>query len=413
MRKIFAIVVIAAIAGAIGIGLNRFLSISIDTALIWAAICFATIMVLLNTFVLNRNIKQLKQHVRDAHQFEKTITNRLRQYEYGKQDPGNIEEAPSLAAETNIINAPSLLNNGLLTKLANSRNKSGKRGNIASVPPVFKENEHANGNIIAISSHLERQSGSKGYKLKPAKLAKALAEGGTELYLQPIVELPSRDVRYFEAFARLRVGDDILTAKQFLPAAKNSEQIAQIDLLSLELTIKVIRGLQREGNDFPVFWNIAPQTLGNEKAFGTILEQLRANKPLNKFLICEFPQAAYAKFNRTQNNNFARIRDLGFKLSLDNVHPEHLEAQRALTTLLKAAYLNISKFRQRNYCELPMTDVVNFANYIVPLADEKNITLIASEVETDSQSYGHDRRRHFPSPRRCPDASKSAEEGIG
>ena len=98
-------------------------------------------------------------------------------------------------------------------------------------------------------------------------------------------------MRYFEAFARLRVGDDILTAKQFLPAAKSSEQIAQIDLLSLELTIKVTRGLQREGNDFPVFWNIAPQTLGNEKAFGIILEQLRANKPLNKHLICEFPHS--------------------------------------------------------------------------------------------------------------------------
>ena len=390
MRKIFAIVVIAAIAGAIGIGLNWFSAITPQTSLVSAAICFVVLLVLFNTFTLHRYLNQMKQHVRDADQFEKKVNDRLRLFEFGRKDVEIEQEAPSLIAEmkkSTVSNPDKQIveASNLLTKLANSRKKSGKRGNIPSVPPVFKENEHANGNIIAISSHLERQSGSKGYKLKPAKLAKALAEGGTELYLQPIVELPSRDVRYFEAFARLRVGDDILTAKQFLPAAKSSEQIAQIDLLSLELTIKVIRGLQREGNDFPVFWNIAPQTLGNGKAFGAILEQLRANKPLNKFLICEFPQAAYAKFNRTQNNNLARIRDLGFKLSLDNVHPEHLEAQR-VDDIIESGIFDYLKIPAAQLLRIANDDVVNFANYIVPLADQKNITLIASEVETDSQS---------------------------
>ena len=71
MRKIFAIIVIAAIAGAIGIGLNWFSAITPQTSLVSAAICFVVLLVLFNTFTLHRYLNQMKQHVRDADQFEK------------------------------------------------------------------------------------------------------------------------------------------------------------------------------------------------------------------------------------------------------------------------------------------------------------------------------------------------------
>ena len=221
--------------------------------------------------------------------------------------------------------------------------------------------------------------------MKPAKLAKAMANGGTELYLQPIVELPSREIRYFEAFARLRVGDNILTAKQFLPAAKNNSQIAEIDFRSLELTIKIIRKLQREGNDFPIFWNIAAQTLANEDYFNDILEKLRANQPLNDCLICEISHAAYERFNHLQHTNLARIRDLGFEFSIDRLNPA-LGNGASVSHIVESGIFKFFKVPVLELMRISQDDVLNFASQIAPVLGDRNIVLIASEVENQSQT---------------------------
>lgn len=45
------------------------------------------------------------------------------------------------------------------------------------------------------------KSAENGFRPKPSQLKKALNDGGVELYLQPVLEIPAKSIRYFEALA--------------------------------------------------------------------------------------------------------------------------------------------------------------------------------------------------------------------
>jgi cyclic-di-GMP phosphodiesterase TipF (flagellum assembly factor) len=250
------------------------------------------------------------------------------------------------------------------------------------------ENIDESDNIIELNTRIKQKESpaiNNTFKIDPKQLAEALEEESAELYLQPILELPSRNSRYFEAFMRLRVGDEIIAAKQFIHAAEDSGQIARVDLLSLELTLKVVRGLQRRENYCPVFWNISPHSLGNKKVFREILEQLRANQPLNRYLICEIPHSIFSNLGRTQRDNLAMIRDLGFDLSLDNIMVDS-SGDMDIKKILSLGIFNIIKIPATELLRIGKDDITIYADTIVPLALNNNITLIASEVEDDAQS---------------------------
>ncbi|MCF6321083.1 MAG: EAL domain-containing protein [Rhizobiaceae bacterium] len=383
-RNIFVILCIAVITAAIGAGLYLYFSFSIIDAALIAAIGFCVLLVLHNNLNLQRHFQRTETHFRNVHQFEQAIAGRIKNLE-------NIQGPPPAA--TNSV-APKPLphegsdgedmaqNNptGLLNELSTARAER----NASIGAPGHSERD----NIIALDSRkeqIEQLAGAKPFKIKPSQLAKALEKGGTELYLQPILELPSRDIRYFEAFVRLRIGDNILSAKQFLPTAKDSGQIAKIDLLSLELTFKVVRGLQRQDNDFPVFWNVASQTLGNKKVFKDILEMLRANQPLNGQLVCEISYPAYNKLNTLQSENLAAIRDLGYELSLDRVSTM-ANAGQPIEDIIEEGMFGFIKLPAIELMRIVGGDIANFAERIVPLASANNVVLIASEVESDAQT---------------------------
>jgi cyclic-di-GMP phosphodiesterase TipF (flagellum assembly factor) len=58
----------------------------------------------------------------------------------------------------------------------------------------------------------------------------AVAAGRIDLYLQPVVTLPQRKVRYYEALSRMRLADgEVIGAADFLPAAKAAGLLPRID----------------------------------------------------------------------------------------------------------------------------------------------------------------------------------------
>jgi len=382
LRNIFIILCIIVISVAIGAGLYLYLSFSPRDSVILAAIGFCVLLVLHNNMTLQRHFLRVDNHFRNAHQFEKAIAGRIKKLENNQGPSRNLPQSDTHmpVEDAGISELPRENPSGLLNELSAARTER----SAAIVVPDHNERD----NIIALDSRKERMeqlTGARPLKIKPSQLAKVLENGGAELYLQPVLELPSRDIRYFEAFVRLRIGDNILSAKQFLPAAKDSGQIASIDLLSLELTFKVVRGLQRQDNDFPVFWNIASQTLGNKKVFKEILEILRANQPLNGQLVCEISYPAYNRLNTLQSDNLAKIRDLGYELSLDRVSTMP-NAGQPIERIIEEGMFGFIKLPAIELMRIVGGDIANFAEVIVPLSSANNVVLIASEVESDAQT---------------------------
>lgn len=347
-------------------------------------IAFAIMLVIHNSISLQRHFQRVEKHFRSAHQFERNISSRLQLLESEIPTTDQTKDGDEAIAVGAGVEPGEFGDNytpGLLSEISKNREA---RGKITSTP-AYEDND----NVIPLNTLIERtdklaNNNTKPFKIKPSQLAKVLEKGGTELFLQPILEIPSRNIRYFEAFVRIRIADNILTAKQFLPAAKNSGQIAQIDLLSLGLTFKVVRGLQRRDNEYSVFWNISPQILGNKSAFKELLEQLRANQPLNRQLICEIPHAAYVKLNTVQSDNLSRIRDLGYELSLDKVAAQYGD-KSSIEAIVKNGMFAFIKIPAVELMRIDKDDLSNFAASIVPLTNRHGTTLIASEVESDAQ----------------------------
>ncbi len=388
LKNFLVFIFFVIVSAGVAVGLRRYFSFGYLEAITAASIGFCVLVAIRNNVVLQRQLGQMDQYTLDLNQFEQGITQRFEQIEHdvsilhqGNKEHHSDKISPNPEGTNSLeqIEQAAVLLDGISRSQSDVDNGS---------PITQAENIDGSDNIIELNTRLKQKDNAAAisqFKIDPLQFAKALEEETTEVFLQPILELPSRNTRFFEAFMRLRVGDDIVTAKHFIHAAEGSGQIARVDLLSLEMTLKVVRGLQRHDSFCPVFWNISPHSLGNEKVFREILEQLRANQPLNRYLICEIPHSIFTNLEKIQRNNLALIRDLGFELSLDNI-VLGLPGDMSLKSILSLGIFNIIKVPAAELLRIGKDDITSFAEQIVSLALTNNITLIASEIEDDAQS---------------------------
>ena len=114
-----------------------------------------------------------------------------------------------------------------------------------------------------------------------ATVRDAIDAGRVDLYLQPIVTLPQRKVRYYEAFTRLRTADGaVLQPSEFLDAAEAGGLMPRIDQLLLFRSVQVVRRLQLKNREIGLFCNIAASTLNDPQLFPEILQFMDANRAL-------------------------------------------------------------------------------------------------------------------------------------
>jgi cyclic-di-GMP phosphodiesterase TipF (flagellum assembly factor) len=141
-----------------------------------------------------------------------------------------------------------------------------------------------------------------------------------DLYLQPIVSLPQRKVRFYEAVSRLRDDKDrVITASQFIEAAEASGMIGQIDYMVLFRCVQVLRRLQVRSKDVGLFCNISGITLANPDIFGQCIEFLEANRALASSLVLEFKHSTFRKLGPIESEHLGTLHRLGFQFSVDNI----------------------------------------------------------------------------------------------
>jgi cyclic-di-GMP phosphodiesterase TipF (flagellum assembly factor) len=149
---------------------------------------------------------------------------------------------------------------------------------------------------------------------------KAIDDSRIELYLQPVVTLPQRKVRFYEALTRMRMLDDsIIEAAKFLPAARSAGLLPKIDERLVQNCVAVVRRLAAKNREVGLFLNIAPETLTDRTSFVEIFGNLEANRALAPSLIFELPQHVYRSLTATELNSLALLAERGFRFSLDRI----------------------------------------------------------------------------------------------
>ncbi len=146
----------------------------------------------------------------------------------------------------------------------------------------------------------------------------ALRENRVDLHLQPIVNLPQRRVCFYEGFTRLRRADGkLIMPNEFLVAAERANLLGVIDNMLLFRCVQIVRRLSERDRRVGVFCNIAMASLEDEQFFPPFLEFMKENRDLAGSMIFELGVRVFNARSDVAARNMAKLRDLGFRFSLD------------------------------------------------------------------------------------------------
>jgi cyclic-di-GMP phosphodiesterase TipF (flagellum assembly factor) len=157
----------------------------------------------------------------------------------------------------------------------------------------------------------------------------SLEENRVDLYLQPIVSLPQRKLRYYEALSRLRdKHGQIIMPAQYMQVAGQAGLMSVVDNLLLFRCVQIVRRLTQKSRDIGIFCNISGDTLTDKEFFPQFLDYMRVNKDLAGQIIFEFSQEAVIKAGLEGERNLTTLANMGFALSMDHVETLALDFLR-------------------------------------------------------------------------------------
>jgi cyclic-di-GMP phosphodiesterase TipF (flagellum assembly factor) len=148
----------------------------------------------------------------------------------------------------------------------------------------------------------------------------ALRLDRVDVYLQPIVSLPQRKNRYYECYTRIRSEDGaVIGPGQYIGLAEREGLVSAIDNMLLFRCVQLIRRTQKRNYDTAFFCNISRESLADKSFIGDFVDFISENLDLAPKLFFEFGQANIESAPPVTSGNLARLADLGFRFSLDQV----------------------------------------------------------------------------------------------
>jgi cyclic-di-GMP phosphodiesterase TipF (flagellum assembly factor) len=211
-----------------------------------------------------------------------------------------------------------------------------------------------------------------------AAVKSAVEENRIDIYLQPMVTLPQRKVRFYEAVTRLRDDKDrLLAADDFIGVAEAAGLIGRIDHTVMLKCVQVLRRLMVRNKDVGIFCNVAAATLGNPATFAQCLDFLEANRALAPSFVLEFKQATFRNLGPTETEHLAALAQRGYRFSIDHVADLRIEprelADRGVRFIKVPAALLLDQ-RQTSASDIHPSDLSD-------LLGRFGIDLIAERIE--------------------------------
>ena len=212
-------------------------------------------------------------------------------------------------------------------------------------------------------------------------VAKAADSNRIDLYLQPIVTLPQRKVRFYEALSRLRTEQgDIVPAGDFIDVAESVGLMPKIDNMLVFRCVQVVRRLQLKSRDVGLFCNISASTLTDTIYFRQFLDFMEANRALANALVFEFTQEAYRAFGPLEYESLSALAERGFRFSMDHITDLRLEPKELADRSFR--FLKVPAKLLLNRAASAKSDI--HAEDLADLMARSGIDLIGERIENES-----------------------------
>jgi cyclic-di-GMP phosphodiesterase, flagellum assembly factor TipF len=214
-----------------------------------------------------------------------------------------------------------------------------------------------------------------------ATIRAAVDANRVDLYLQPIVTLPQRKVRYYEAMSRLRNDrGEVQHAADFIPLAERGGLMPKIDNLVIFRCVQVVRRLLLKNRDIGLFVNLSGSTLTDSAFFPQFLEFLDANRAIAPSLVLELTQSAVRAMGPIEHESLAALAERGYRFSLDNVADLRIEprelAERGFRFIKVQASLLLNRGTSSAATDIHPADLSD-------LVGRFGIDLIAEKIESE------------------------------
>ena len=208
----------------------------------------------------------------------------------------------------------------------------------------------------------------------------ALEENRVDLYLQPIVSLPQRKMRFYEALTRLRSEDGtVIMPAQYMKVAAPVGLMSVVDNLLLFRCVQVVRRMIQKSRGIGVFCNISGETLADAEFFPQFLEYMHHNRDLAAQIVFEFDQRAVLNAGQKGEENLIYLSSLGFALSMDHVETLAMDFGR-----LKTLGFRYLKVRAQTLIDgMGEAQAAVAAEDLKSLLARHGLNLIAERVESE------------------------------
>jgi cyclic-di-GMP phosphodiesterase, flagellum assembly factor TipF len=211
---------------------------------------------------------------------------------------------------------------------------------------------------------------------------RSLDENRIDLYLQPVVSLPQRKVRYYEAFSRLRADDgQTIMPSQYIRVAEPAGLMSVVDNVLLFRCVQVVRRLTIRQKDVAVFCNLSRYTLQDTGFFAQFLDFMQHNRDLAQSIVFEIAQDALDHCGPVEEANLNYLADLGFSFSVDKV--TSLDLDFAWLRERRVRYVKVSG--QILLADLSRAGAPVAAPDLKELMARYGITLIAEKIESERE----------------------------
>ena len=219
----------------------------------------------------------------------------------------------------------------LLSQLAGSKAKSVARKPAVSLAAkslgeTRKEDDaHSttagNGGIMAAKSEIELRAMAPRDEAEIYEIIRnALQDNRVDLYLQPIVTLPSRKTIHYECYSRVRDEKGrVLFPRDYLPIAEESGLTGTLDNLLLFRCMQVARRLGPRRPNVRFFCNISSASLNDEEFFPQFIDFMLSNYKLADRMVFEFAQVDVQNMDGNVERSLLRLGENGYRFSMDHV----------------------------------------------------------------------------------------------
>lgn len=159
-----------------------------------------------------------------------------------------------------------------------------------------------------------------------AAIDEAISAKRYELFLQPIVTLPQRKVRSYQASVRLRTAaGQVLLPADYRALADDAGLMPGLDAEVLGRCVQIVRRLTARNRDVGLVCDVSGSALA-DAAFATeLIASLEASRAIAGSLVLGFSQATVRAMSALDVETLRSLTEKGFRFAMDGVRDLRIE----------------------------------------------------------------------------------------